>query len=144
MSDPALTQGYRLNNPFNLEDEGIAWKGIAARHGPYLQFETAMLGLRAGFLDLVNAQRLHRRATIRAIITAYAPSSENDTAAYIANVSGWVGVNADEPIDLTNLGMLQKFGCAVMHEEIGGVPYDQATIAQAASLALAATHPAIS
>ena len=44
--------------------------------------------------------------TVRKILEVYAPPSENDTEAYIKNVSKRVGVDADEPISKDNLKKL--------------------------------------
>ena len=42
----------------------------------------------------------YRLYTIRGIISRWAPSSENDTSAYIANVSRLTGITPDEPIGI--------------------------------------------
>lgn len=136
MSDPKQTRGYRDNNPFDLMDNGIAWKGICGTDGRMLKFSTAALGLRAGYKDLRNAQKLHGRHTVRAIVTPYAPPEENDTEAYVAAVAEELGVGPDDELNMEERPTLRRFGDAVIRREIGGVPYDEATLAEAVRQAL--------
>ena len=42
----------------------------------------------------------YRLYTIRAIVSRWAPSSENNTEAYIANVSRLTGIHPDEPLGI--------------------------------------------
>lgn len=43
-------------------------------------------------------------ATVEQIINRFAPASENNTAAYVANVCGWSGLTPDTIITSENLG----------------------------------------
>jgi len=146
MSDPTQTRGFKNHNPLDIEDFGIKWDGIAGHDGPYLKFVDDFHGLRAGAIDLLHAQKLHGRKTVRDIITAYAPedgvgatggAETNPTEAYIRNVSVYLGVNDDAIIDLTNKCMLRKMLEACIRQEIGGLPYDRDLLQRAADAAIA-------
>ena len=49
----------------------------------FVEFETREHGIRAWIVLMHNYRVKHRCATVRAIISRYAPKSENDTQAYI-------------------------------------------------------------
>jgi hypothetical protein len=58
-------------------------------------------GWRAAFVLLTRTYyHTYRLYTIRAIITRWAPPNENNTAAYIRNVSRLTGIAPDEPIGI--------------------------------------------
>jgi hypothetical protein len=131
------TRGERNHNPINLEDEGIAWKGRCGHDGPYCIFDTDTDGLRAGALDLLHAQTLHGRNTVTAIITPFAPASENDTAAYINAVSEALQVDPDQAIDLRAPSMLEQLLRAVVVHENGRCVYSDDQLQQAVKEATA-------
>ena len=67
----------------------------------FCQFETLEYGWRAAFYLLTRTYyHKYRLYTIRGIISRWAPSSENDTSAYIANVSRLTGIGPDEPLGI--------------------------------------------
>lgn len=70
------------NNPGNLRDEKIAWKGLTGAENGFCVFSTPILGIRALALDLFNSNVLYGRSSIIDITTHYAPPTENDTADY--------------------------------------------------------------
>lgn len=130
-------RGIRNHNPFNLRpDSRWTWQGQAGvDNGPgggYLIFAAAQYGLRAGFINLANQQLKHGLRTVRAIISKYAPSSDNnDTAAYIAAVARALGVGPDAQLDLTDRATLTAFAAAVIKHENGQQPYTSAQLAAA-------------
>lgn len=84
-----------MNNPGNL-------RPVGASTG-FQQFKTPQAGMDAMRSDLtakINGSPAMRGnpPTLRNIITAYAPPSENNTAAYIQNVSQATGINPDQPL----------------------------------------------
>jgi len=138
MSDPTKTRGFLNHNPMNLEECGIPWHGVVGRDGPYLIFDTDLHGLRAGFRDLYEAQKLHKFRTIPELVDHFAPETDgNDTAAYASSVCRYMGVNEETPVNLASLDMLKKAGCGFIRQEIGGIPYPDEILSQAALLALA-------
>lgn len=136
----AVPRGIRNNNPFNLRPlpQGRMWSGQSGvDDGNYCTFVDAPAGLRAGFKNLMNQQKLHQLVTVRQIITKYAPSTENNTAAYIAAVSNEIGVDPDDVLDLVNsTNQLRAFGRAVIFHENGVQPYSDQQLGVAVRLAL--------
>lgn len=108
---PGLPLGLSNNNPGNLRSTfGIPWMGQNGSVNDFCTFTDCSYGLRAMAVDLSNKISSDGLNTITEIITKYAPPSENDTQAYIDNVSTYTGWGADDPIDLTtaNLANLMR------------------------------------
>ena len=99
-----LPRGIRNNNPLNIRRTAKdLWKGLAAQQNDraFCQFKSLEYGWRAAFYLLTRTYyHKYRLYTIRGIISRWAPSSENDTSAYIANVSRLTGITPDEPIGI--------------------------------------------
>ncbi|WP_367672819.1 structural protein, partial [Serratia symbiotica] len=88
-------RGIRNNNPGNIR-WGDDWKGLLPdkqrTDKSFCQFSTPEYGIRAMIIILRNYQKKHGINTISGIIHRWAPTSENDTQAYIDSVSQEVGV----------------------------------------------------
>ena len=98
-----LPRGIRNNNPLNIRRSKDQWKGLRATQQDvaFCQFETLEYGWRAAFYLLTRTYyHKYRLYTIRGIISRWAPSSENDTRGYIANVSRLTYIDPDEPIGI--------------------------------------------
>lgn len=134
------TRGERNNNPGNIRPASYTWQGQSGIDsgpmGSYLIFETPEYGIRAIAKDLLTkyARGLN---TVREIITAYAPPSENPTESYIASVSQSLGVLSTSPLDLNDISTLTNFVYAIIRHENGRVIYTPAQIAEGVSMALA-------
>lgn len=89
------TRGYRNNNPGNLR-HGSKWQGLATTQTDtaFCQFVSMTMGMRA-LCKLLNNYIKNGHNTIQKIISRYAPSVENNTAAYITTVSQMVSIQAD-------------------------------------------------
>ena len=99
----SLPRGIRNNNPLNIRRSKDKWKGIRAvqSDAQFCQFESLEWGWRAAFWLLTRTYyHKYRLFTIRAIVQKWAPAIENDTKAYIANVSRLTGIDPDEPIGI--------------------------------------------
>ena len=100
----SLPRGIRNNNPLNIRRTGKdQWKGLSKTQSDrsFCQFETLEWGWRAAFYLLTRTYyHKYRLYTIRAIVSRWAPSCENDTRAYIENVSRLTGIDPDEPIGI--------------------------------------------
>lgn len=131
-----MTRGEKLNNPFDIEKSAIKWQGKIepSSDATFEQFQTRVLGLRAGFLDLKN-QPKEGLDTIRKIITKFAPPSENNTEGYIKSICDKLQINPDDIVDLDDYTTLKALGLAVLMNEDGEVIYSDAEINQALSLA---------
>ena len=95
-----IPRGIRNNNPLNIR-RGSQWQGLSRTQSDpsFCQFETLEWGWRAAFYLLTKTYyaRYHLQ-TIREIISRWAPESENNTRAYIQNVSRLTGIGQDEPL----------------------------------------------
>ena len=98
-----LPRGIRNNNPLNIRRSKDQWKGLAEAQTDraFVQFKSLEYGWRAAFYLLTRTYyHKYRLYTIRTIIRRWAPSNENDTNAYIANVSKLTGIDPDDPIGI--------------------------------------------
>ena len=68
----------------------------------FQQFDTPEAGIKAVDDQLRIYGSKHKVKTLREVISRWAPPSENDTEAYIKNVSQKTGLKPDEEIDLSN------------------------------------------
>lgn len=91
------TRANRNNNPGNLEYGSFAIsQGATGSDGRFAIFPDAD----AGFTALKNLlANFYHGLTLRQAISKYAPASENDTNAYVNNVSQWTGIAPDSPIE---------------------------------------------
>ena len=98
-----LPRGIRNNNPLNIRRGKDQWKGLRAQQqdAAFCQFETLEYGWRAAFHLLTRTYyHKYRLYTMRKIIGKWAPPGENQTEAYIRNVSRLTGIDPDEPIGI--------------------------------------------
>ena len=98
-----LPRGIRNNNPLNIRRSKDQWQGLRATQtdAQFCQFETMEYGWRAAFMLLTRTYyHKYRLYTIRGIISKWAPHCENDTKAYVQNVSRLTGIGPDEPIGI--------------------------------------------
>jgi hypothetical protein len=99
----SLPRGIRNNNPLNIRRSKDKWKGLRAvqADAQFCQFETLEYGWRAAFYLLTRTYyHKYRLYTIRAIISKWAPPCENNSKAYVENVSRLTGIDPDEPIGI--------------------------------------------
>jgi hypothetical protein len=115
-------KGLRNHNPGNLRYvASIPWNGQTGDDGTgYAVFDTDENGVRAlgHQLGTYASRGLN---TVNAIISTYAPSNENNTAAYIAAVSSELGVDQNQSIDVN--GVLPQLVAAIIHHENGVQPF---------------------
>jgi hypothetical protein len=98
-----LPRGIRNNNPLNIRRSKDKWKGLRAvqADAQFCQFESLEYGWRAAFYLLTRTYyHKYRLYTIRAIISKWAPPCENNSKAYVENVSRLTGIDPDEPIGI--------------------------------------------
>jgi hypothetical protein len=134
--DTSLPRGIRNNNPGNIERRD-RWHGMAADQSAdprFAVFVSPEYGIRAMAVLLINYQRRYGLNTLRGIIGRWAPSSENNTAAYVASVSRAVGIGPDEAIDNV-ASILPRLIPAIIQHENGMQPYPQRVINRGIDLA---------
>ncbi|EMT5616040.1 structural protein [Salmonella enterica] len=131
-------RGIRNNNPGNIR-WGDDWRGLVAKSRrtdkDFCQFTTPEYGIRAMIIILRNYQRRHGLNTVTGIINRWAPSSENNTQAYINSVAQATGVAPDQRIDTTDSRFMVKLLQAIIRHENGVQPYDFSVFVKALDLA---------
>lgn len=131
------TRGLRNNNPGNIKYDGTAWQGLAnpPSDGTFCIFTDPTYGIRAMAVILQNYVAVDGvPATVSDLITRWAPPAENNTAAYIADVDGQLGLTpGNDAIDLSTA--LPPLVAAMISHENTINPYSAATIAQGVSMA---------
>lgn len=112
-------RGIRNNNPGNLNYVGQA--GATKEEGPNGRF-AVFSSMEEGIAALVKQlQRYIGRGidTIRELVNTYAPSSENDTGAYMKALSKSLGVGLDDKLDLSNQQQLFALLRGIINHENG-------------------------
>lgn len=135
-------RGIRNNNPGNLNFVGQT--GATRETGPngrFAVFQTAEEGLQA----LAHQLRLYSQRginSVRAIISKFAPPSENNTQAYINSVSKRLGVDANSTLDVNDPRVMQGLMDAIIKVENGRNPYSTEQLATASGVRGAGAQPA--
>jgi hypothetical protein len=141
----ATPRGVRNNNPGNIRWRD-PWQGLVPEaqrtDKDFCQFVSAPYGIRAIVHLLTNYFDKYKLTTITGIINRWAPTSENATAAYIADVAKTSGLQADEALNLHDYNDMRKLVEAIIKHENGDGPlstentwYDDATIKKGMALA---------
>src|SRR5580658_8170367 len=97
------------NNPGNIRP-GQNYEGEGQPDNGFSTFNTMALGIRAWLMNFYEAVYKHNRTNLTDYITAYAPPSENNTAAYISGMVGKTGIPADYtmPLDTDTVMLICK------------------------------------
>lgn len=98
-----LPIGVRAHNPLNLRP-GSPWEGLTGvvsspTAGDFCEFQSNVFGFRAAARNLITYYDRYGLNTVKAIISRWAPSNENDTEKYIAAVCAHTNWKPDEVID---------------------------------------------
>jgi len=131
------TRGIRNNNPGNIDhNDSINWLGELpvdkAIESRFCRFETPVHGLRALGKNLLSYKKRGIN-TVSGIIMRWAPSTENNTGAYINSVAEACGVEPTEIIDIAEY--LPILICSIVKHENGSMPYTAAQIGEAVAMA---------
>uniref|UniRef100_C6BBR9 Putative bacteriophage protein n=1 Tax=Ralstonia pickettii (strain 12D) TaxID=428406 RepID=C6BBR9_RALP1 len=135
-------RGIRNNNPGNLNYVGQP--GATRESGPngrFAVFQTAEEGLVA----LARQLRLYAQRginSVRAIISKFAPPTENDTQAYIESVSKRLGVDANASLNVNDPRVMQGLMDAIIKVENGRNPYSTEQLASASAVRAAGAQAA--
>jgi hypothetical protein len=152
MANPKASRGYRNRNPGNIDhNPANKWQGLdvppiepvppGGGRARFCRFVSHEFGIRALATLLITYQDRHKLRTVRGIINRWAPGNENDTDAYVQAVARKIGVADDEVLDLQTYPHLRPLVEAIISHELGGNPYDGATID--AGLRLAGVPPPV-
>lgn len=132
-----LPRGIRNHNPGNIE-RGAPWQGLAADQSSdprFAVFSHQKWGIRAIARVLVTYQDKHGIRTVRRILDRWAPSTENDTTAYIRHVAARLGVKPSTTIDVHDYATMRPLVEAIIKHENGTQPYSPAEIDEGLRLA---------
>jgi hypothetical protein len=134
-----MTRGEALCNPLNIRISHAPWKGkiTPSRDHEFEQFDTPEHGIRAAAKILLNYGLFHDLKTVRAIVTRWAPPSENNTEAYISGVCDDFGADPDETLNLKDPAELESLVKAMLIREAGRCVYTDDQIQEAVEAALA-------
>lgn len=120
-----VARGLRNNNPGNVRltappTDWRGWVGPLEQSDPeYVQMRTMADGVRMALVVFRNYQSRYGLRNVVELIGRWAPSIENDTGAYVADVAARVGVAPGVPIDLRNRDTAYDFLRAVFRHENG-------------------------
>lgn len=121
-------RGIRNNNPLNIRI-GNTWLG--ERNNPtddaFEEFVAIEYGYRAAFCILRRYIRRYRKNTITAIISTWAPASENNTQRYIDFVANKMKISSMDCIDYSDKERMTQLVAAMQLMECG-VPADMAKV----------------
>lgn len=128
-------RGIRNNNPLNIRI-GNTWLG--ERNNPtdpaFEEFVTMEYGLRAAFCILRRYIRRYKKDTIPAIVSTWAPASENNTQRYIDIVCKRSGITQTQQIRFEDETTMCKLVEAMAFVECGQ-PIDGKKIEKGYSMA---------
>lgn len=118
-------RGIRNNNPLNIR-KGNDWKGERPEQEDtdFEEFTSMEYGIRAGFIILRKyitgynglTQKFN---TIEKMISRWAPTVENNTAAYISQVSKMTGIPATLKISFSQKSFMVAIVDAMIYVECG-------------------------
>lgn len=129
-------RGIRNNNPLNIR-KGSNWQG--EKHPQtdksFEQFESLQYGVRAGFIILRRYMSgynglTEKFNTIEKIVRRWAPPSENNTKAYIEQVSKLTGIPSTLKISFSQRSYMVAIVDAMIRVECGQ-PIDRMIIESA-------------
>jgi len=115
------TRGYLNNNPGNIKQDGQVWQGEVSpsTDPPFKQFKDMGWGYRAIFVNLRGYLKQGINTINNIIKTWSPPTDNNNTLAYISDVSKTTEVDPDEIITLNNVDVLKEIAKAISHHENG-------------------------
>lgn len=131
--DRGIRRGIRNNNPGNIDwipDAKKRWRGMVRKETPaeggrFGVFDTPANGVRAIGQELLVDDRRGIR-TVEGLVSSWAPSNENNTAAYIDAVATALSVEPEQTIDVRTY--LPRITKAIIKHENGQCPYSDEDI----------------
>lgn len=124
------TRGLQNKNPFNIKFRStIQWQGQIGTDGTFVVFRTALLGIRAGMINIHTKMTRDGLNTVRKIITRLSPAVENPTEAFVQFVAGKMNVAPEQPI--TWRPSIIAMSKAIIWFENGQQPFSDDTLNEA-------------
>lgn len=115
-----IPRGIYNNNPLNIRVGNIWWgERTHQTDKEFEQFEKMEYGIRAAFIILRRYIEKYKRNTIELIINSWAPSSENNTKAYIDTVAKKMHIDPTLELHYENKKRMIDLACAMIEVECG-------------------------
>lgn len=137
----ANPRGLRNNNPGNIDRTEVAWQGedrsqrAREREHRFCVFNSPQAGFRALAKTILTYRGKYQLRTVRGIINRWAPPVENDTSAYVMQVSAALGVKPDDVINVRERSVMFGIAKAIAKHENGGDYWDDQVIHEGLTLA---------
>ena len=114
-------RGIRNNNPLNIRKSAQPWRGkiTPGSDAEFEQFVSFEYGARAAFVIIRTYIKKYRCDTPAKIIQRWAPPSENNTNAYIANVTRISGLPSDKRLVFSEKNKICRLVWAMAQVECG-------------------------
>jgi hypothetical protein len=124
------TRGIRNNNPFNIEHNAKnKWQGLdnppVEPAGRFCRFKDPVYGIRAGARLIIKYFDDYDCDTVLKVFSRFAPSIENDVAAYARAVAFDIGCKPTDNIDLHDYKTLRAMVCGIIEHENGLKSYKE-------------------
>ena len=143
-----MSRGIRNNNPGNIKDFGIEWKGLMdhrdktqehIKEKTFCVFSHPWWGIRAMAKIFTNYQTKHGLWSVRKIVNRWAPpTDDNPTTVYATFVATHMRVDIDAVINLAKYDTMSRLCQSIVRFENGQDPY---TWEYACGLILAGIEP---
>lgn len=115
-----MPRGIRNNNPLNIRIGNNWWGEVENQTDTqFEQFEKMEYGIRAAFIILRRYIEKYKRNTVAFIVSSWAPSSENDTMAYVKFVCVKAKIPAHYVINYENKDIMIRLVDAMIQYECG-------------------------
>lgn len=117
----SIPRGIRNCNPGNIRITKDKWQGLRKyqEDKEFFQFTSMEYGYRALLRTLQNYRRRHNCITIADFISRWAPSTENNTSAYIRRVCQDLQVPAVHVVDVEDKEEMCALAAAISYVENG-------------------------
>lgn len=114
-------RGIRNNNPLNIRRSASPWVGKIqpGTDALFEQFDCIENGIRAALVLVRRYIKLYRLDTPTAIISRWAPPSENNTSSYITQVCTKANLQPHQRIKLNEKNTLLRLLWAMAEHENG-------------------------
>lgn len=118
-----IPRGIRNNNPLNIRISTNKWCGkLTTSSDPqFEQFRNITFGIRAAFVCIRTYINRYKLVTPSAIISRWAPRSENDTQAYIKTACKQAVLNPSEIISFKDKNRICRLLWGMAYVETGRV-----------------------
>lgn len=114
-------RGIRNNNPLNIRhNRNNRWQGVYEQQTDteFVRFASMQFGIRAGFVIIRNYIKAGHK-DVASIISRWAPSSENNTDAYIRHVCELSGLSPFQELRFEDKDTMVALVGAMIRVECG-------------------------